>query len=375
MIITPRYWVSAVWLILVILGYQVPAPAAEDTLRLLVWEGYAPEPYREIFKEFIRKKYNREIKLEVSYVDGSESFYAPIRRKEVDLVTLTHHHFNDDRFNYITNGLILPLETTKIARYGDIIPALREAAYLRRNERVFGAPICQGLYTLVYNTAKVKPPPTSWQILWNPEYKGTYSLGAKEFLYNICTAALAMGYPPESFARFDVLNNKTFRQRLRSLAVNAGGFWLGSDKARYLAGKSLSAGWGDGLNALRRQGEEWRFAQPKEGSIYWVDSYAITWALADKPFLRKVAEEWINFLLGPDFQVEYIVREISQRPTTTTVQARLTGAEKKRLHLGDDDYFSKSCILLPTYSQRDRNGMKLLWSGAMEGIKIKPDVN
>jgi len=345
--------------------------ADENTLRLLVWEGYAPEKYRIVFEDMILKKYGRKVTLDVTYVEASEEYYPPIRKKHVDLVTLTHHHFKDDRFNYISNGLLLPLDIKNIPRFQEVISSLRDASYLRSNKNVFGVPICQGLYALVYNLDKVKTVPTSWNVLWANKYKGKYVLGAKEYLYNVCTTGLAMELPVEFLSSFDKLNNETFKKKLRLLAMNAGGFWIGQDKALYLSGKSLSAGWGDGLSVLRSRDEKWQFAEPKEGSMCWVDSYAITWALANKPFLKKVAEEWINFLLTPEFQVDNIVREISQRPTITTNMPMLSEAEKHKLHIDDPDYFSKNCIMLPTYTQRDRNGLELLWEEAMKGIIVE----
>lgn len=350
----------------------VDARASEKVLRLLVWEGYAPEEYRERFHEMMRKKYGRTVDLQVTYVQGSDEFYPPIRQGEVDVVTLTHHHFNDERFNYISNGLLLPLSTKNIPRFKNIIPSVRDAGYLRKNGEVFGAPVCQGLYALVFNNDKVTPEPSSWSVLWAPEHKGAYTLGANEFLYNICTTALAMGYPKDKINSFDYLNNAEFREKLRSLVKNAGGFWIGQDKAKYLRGKSLSAGWGDGVTDLRESGEDWRFADPKEGAVSWLDSYAMTHALAGKPFLQKAAQEWINFLLSPDFQINYIVRVISQHPTITSIEDLLTEEEKQRLHVGGDTSARDRNIPLPAYSQRDRNGLKLLWEDAMKGVKINP---
>ncbi|MDC0335516.1 extracellular solute-binding protein [Pseudodesulfovibrio sp.] len=316
----------------------------------------------------ILEKYERKIRLHVTYIQGPGDLFAPIRLKEVDLVTLTHHHFDDGRFDYKSKGLLLPLDTTKITRFQELIPGLRDAEYLRKDNEVFGVPVCQGMYGLVYNTKKVLPAPTSWQVLWKPEHKGAYAIGANEYLYNVCTTALAMGYPRDSISKYSRLDNRKFRNKLRALALNAGGFWAGQDKADDLAGKSLSAGWGDGLKKLRERGENWKFAEPEEGALCWVDSYALTWALADKPFLREVAQEWIDFLLRPEFQVDYAVRELSQRAVTTTIGPRLTEEERKRLHVDEADYFENNCVLLPTFTHRDRNGMKMLWDEAMLGI-------
>ena len=358
-------------LVVLVMCMSATTCAAEDVLRLLVWEGYAPESFRDRFEKLILDKYGRKVTLEVTYITGPDSLFAPIRKREVDLVSLTHHHFNDGRFNFISNGLLIPLDSNNIPGYSDLIPELRDAEYLRKENDVFGIPICQGVYGLAYNVERMEPAPTSWRVLWDPEHKGAYTIGANEYLYNVCMTALAMGYPRKTIGQFTRLDSKKFREQLRLLAENAGGFWVGQDKMEDLAGKNLSVGWGDALNGLRERGERWQTADPEEGSLYWVDSLALTWALDDKPFLKVVAEEWINYVLAPEYQVDQVIRTLSQWPTTTTVSPRLTEAERERLHVGEADFFREKNILLPTFSHRDRNGLKLLWDEAMEGIKVE----
>lgn len=359
------------FLFVILFALPVPARADENVLRLLIWEGYAPTKYVKEFEKRIEAKYGRKVKLEVSVINGPEDFYAPIRNKSVDVVTITHHYFKDERFNYIAANLLLPIETKHLSNWKNVIPALRQADYLLRDGKTYGVPICQGPYGLAYNTNKIGRAPNSWRILWAPENKGKYVLGGNEYLYNVMMAALAWNYPRASINRYDVLNNKDFKEKLRRLATNAHAFWSGQDSAADLSGWRLAAVWGDSLGTLRKRGENWELAEPKEGTLGWIDNYAITWALADKPFLRRVAEDWINRLLEPDYQVGYIVREIALGPITTNIGARLTAEEKDRLHVETPNYFRDNRILLPTCSRRDRNGLKLLWKEAMEGIRIR----
>jgi spermidine/putrescine transport system substrate-binding protein len=350
---------------------SVSACAGEDVLRLLIWEGYAPDAYVNEFEKQIEEKYDRSVTLQVSYIAGPEDFYAPVRKKSVDVIAITHHHFKDERFKYIPGKLLLPIDTKNVPNLQAVIPALRDADYFLSKGKTFGVPVCQGPYGLAYNTAKVDRAPGSWRVLWDPAYKGKYVLAGNEYLYNVSMTALAWDYPIESIHTYDVLNSKKFREKLRQLAMNADSFWVGQDSADDLSGKSLAAVWGDSLGTLRKRGEIWKLAEPEEGSLCWIDNYAITWALADKPFLKKVAEEWINRLLEPDYQVDYIIREIGLGPVTTNIGDRLTNDERERLHIGTPNFFKNNRVLLPTCSRRDRNGLKLLWEEAMEGIEVE----
>ena len=122
------------------------------------------------------------------------------------------------------------------------------------------------------------------------------------------------------------------------------------------------------MGPLRKRGEPWVIAEPDEGMPCFVDNYAITWALKDKPFLKKVAGEYINGLLSTDYQVEHIMRHLSLTPVIINIDERLTAEEKGRLHVGVPSLFGKNRIFHHAYSIRDRNGLKILWEEAMKGI-------
>lgn len=343
----------------------------ENILRLLIWEGHAPEKYINEFKKQIEEKYNRKITLKISYVAGSDDFYPSIRSGNVDIVMMTHHHFKDERYLYIQKKLLLPLDLENIPNFKNVISNLQKAEHLYSNGQVYAAPVSQGTYGLAYNTTILKNEPQSWKILWDPEFKGKYVIGLNEYIYNANITALMLGYSKESISNYDILNNNEFKEKLKQLAVNAHSFWIGVDKACNLSGKTLATSWGDAMGPLRKMNEPWKIAEPIEGMPCWIDNYAITYTLKDKPFLKKVAEEYINKLLSIEYQVEHIMRNLSLTPIIENIENELTMEEKKRIHIGVPDFFENNRILQHTYSQRDRNGLKLLWNEAISEIKLK----
>jgi len=340
----------------------------ELVLRLLIGVGHAPKQHVETFEKHIKEKYGRQVKLKITNSLGPEDFYGVVKSGEVDLVMMTHHYFNDERFNYIKNKLLLPLDLKNIPNFKNVIPALQKAKHLYLNGEVYASPVSQGPYGLAYNSTLLADEPSSWKILWDPRYKGKYVVGANEYLYNAVITALALGYPRESISDYDKLNTKEFREHYRQLAVNAHSFWIGVDTADALTGRTLATSWGDSLSPLKKRGELWKIAEPIEGSPSWIDNYAITWALINKPFLKKVAEEYINRLLSTTYQVEHITRNLSLTPIITNIDDILTEEEKKRIHIGVPDFFDKNRILQPTFSRRARNGLKYLWERIMKKI-------
>lgn len=338
----------------------------------MVWEGYTPIHSIKEFENHIETKYKKKIKLDITYAESVENFYDAIRSKRVDIVTISHHTIKDARFNFIEKKLIVPFDLNNIPNHVNIISDLQMAEYHTIEKKVYGIPIANGPYGLAYNTSVFKQMPGSWKIFWDPIYKNQYVIGAHEYLYNINITALAMGYPKPAISSFDVLNNQKFRNKLRQLTVNAHSFWVGVDKPEDLLGMSFATSWGDSLSSLKRKGETWKMAEPKEGTMWWIDEYVLTHALAQKSLLKRVAEEWINESLSPEFQVDHLVREVGIYPVTTNIGHKLTTQEKKRIQISSTPgTFTAKRILQNTYSQRDRNGLKLLWDEAMEGISLK----
>jgi len=365
-------WISKYLCVSFLLMIPLSASGTEEVLRLLIWEGYTPKKHVARFENKIEKKYNRRIRFHIRYAESVDDFYNAIREKSYDLVTISHHTIKDARFSYIKKNLIMSFSLNNIPNHVNVIPDLKMAEYHTSDGKVYGIPIANGPYGLAYNTSIFKQAPKSWKIFWNPNYQNKYVIGAHEYLYNINITALAMGYPKNEINSFDKLNNTEFRARLRKLTLNAHSLWIGVDKPEDLLGMSFATSWGDSLSSLKRKGEIWKMADPVEGTMWWIDEYALTQAMVDKPFLKKVAEEWINKSLSPDFQVDHLVREVGIYPVVTNITTKLTTSEKNRIQVSSiPGAFTNKRILQNTYSQRDRNGLKLLWDEAMKGISPK----
>ncbi len=346
---------------------SISAQVDTEILRLLIWEGYAPKKHVKDFETEIEAKYHRKVKLEISFAESSDDFFDAVRNNSVDLITVSHHSIKDERYNFIAKKLILPIDPKKIPNHSNMIAELKNADFHTSDGDIYGVPVANGPYGLAYNTEKLKQVPQSWKIFWDPAYKNKYIIGANEYLYNINITALVLGYPRDSISSFDALNNKAFNEKLRALAVNAHSLWIGVDRAEELVGLTFATSWGDSLTSLKRMGEIWKMADPQEGILWWIDEYALTWALADRPFIKKVAEEWINKSLSPEFQLDHVVREVGIYPVVTNITDKLTEDEKNRIFPSPDSSFMDKRILQHTYSHRDRNGLKLMWDEALKG--------
>jgi len=343
-----------------------PAVFAEpQLLRLLVWEGYAPEAKRQEFKDYIQGKYKVDLQLEVSFISETDDCYRALRLKTADILSPAHNRINDKRFRMFDLGLLLPLNLDNIPNYVDLESNFKHLPHLTYQGQPYGTPFAWGPYGLIYNADRIAEPPTSWNALWTPNYRNQFTI-ADLGEHNIYVTALALGYGEAEFRDFDALNNVHFRNKLASLARNSHELWHGVDTADDLTDMSLATSWGFSLPQLRERGENWKWAPLQEKSPGWIDNFVISHTLKDKPQLKRIAEEWINYALSPEYQAAVLVEGLAARPVNSKTRALLNQKQIEAAGLGDDSSSGEMFVLMPELDRRTRNGFNLLWNMAME---------
>lgn len=347
-----------------------PLAVAQKTINLLTWEGYAPDAYIAEFEKNVKEKYGTTVKIKRTYVNDTTEIFIPVRMGQADIFVPTQHVLNDGRWKFIENKLALPLNLENIPNFRNLLASLKP--YTTFSGKVYAVPIAHGAYGLAYNTRFFKEPPKTWNILWDEKYKGKFAITKGTTELNIYLTALVLGYDWADCASYATLNNDQFKNKLRTLVQNAHSFWPGIDSPHHLKGLHLATSWGWALSGLKEIGEEWRMIDPEEGSPAWIDSHAISHSLKNKPFLKKIAEEWINYTLGKRYQVEVVVNYLSSAPVTQDIVAQLPKDKIKAFHLDDPEYFTKYRHVYPSIdNKRDRNGLKILWNDACKGIDLK----
>lgn len=349
---------------ILVFGLNVASFSHAEELRILCWEGYAPPKFTRKFERYISDKYDIALKVTVRNVSSPQEFFDWVRIKDIDLISPAHNIPKSPKWQLIERKLVLPLNLNNIPNYQLINPALRNSHYVTSDDKVYGVPIVYGSYGLAYNTAYFSAPPKSWRILFDNKYKGRFVLSADYYEANVYIAALASGLGGEDIFDFDNLwYNDTVQENLRTLALNAKSFWIGTDKASDLHGLALAIAWGFSFNELKSKGEVWKFAQPQEGTTGWVDNWLVSHSLKDNPMMKQIAEEWINFSIGSAMQIHY-ARELGQFPVNFAIRGELTKEEVERFKLDDADYINNQLILWETLSLREQNGLLKMWENA-----------
>jgi len=351
----------------------VPSSAAEPpenetafTLRLLVWEGYAPRDEQETFIRLVQRKYGVRLTFHIRDASSPEDYFDALRKGEVDIVSPAHNLPKDFRYRFIKNGLTLPIDLDHIPNYDTMTDDLRYQHWATERGAVYAVPVLQGPYGIAYNADLIDEEPRSWNIFWDPRYAGRYMVSGDYYELNIYIAALALGYRPAEIFSYDMVKGPQLEKRVRELAVNAHSFWTGFDKAIHFKGKALATSWRSTFPELNDLGEKWRIAVPEEGTTWWTDTLMIGHPLRQQPLLRRIAEEWINHLLKPMVQTESLALRLGIFPVTTPALELYRQRLANSPDAANQNRLLAHHISWKVLGTRSRNAFSLLWREALE---------
>lgn len=231
-------------------------------------------------------------------------------------------------------NLLQPIDTSKLTNWAQLYPKLRQQAGLRSGGKLYGAPWMWGLTSLAYNTSVIHQKIDSWAALWDPQYQGKVA-----FFDDPTTAVMTTAlYLHEDPYHPDL---SKVRNALMSLKKNSKLFWASADDwTKAFSTQSIVIGnlWSGLAGTQIAHGDPVAFVVPKEGSIGWLDS----WAIVRNAPHRDLAYAWINFMTSKQFQARWATdpNRSSPAPANRSAQATLSKKVIKRIQ-ANPDWFSK----------------------------------
>ena len=142
-----------------------PARAAGE-IKVLNWKGYGTDEKWAL--EAFEKKTG--IKVSHDYFNSEQEMLTKLRTSPgaYDVVLINNIYVMDAA----KEGLIQPIDTSKITNFGDLTPALRDSARFVKDGKQWAVPWVWGLTSFAYNTDKIKERPDSLEALWDPKNAG-----------------------------------------------------------------------------------------------------------------------------------------------------------------------------------------------------------
>src|SRR5271165_6566700 len=159
--------------------------ARQESLSLLVWEGYADPSFIRAFEEA------HHCKVSASYMGSSDDLVAKLRggsASNYDVISPS----SDVASSIAQTGLAEPLDLGKLPNYSQLAPKLRDLPLVKAGAQTFGVPFMWGPNPLLYDTTAFSKAPDSWTVFWDPKYKGKLSIW--DDLSTVYMAAQVLGY-------------------------------------------------------------------------------------------------------------------------------------------------------------------------------------
>jgi spermidine/putrescine-binding protein len=324
----PRFHKLLPLLVFLILG---SCQKHEQSLSLLVWEGYADPSFVRSFEEI------HQCKVAASYMGSSDDLVAKLRggsASNYDVISPS----SDVAASIVRAGLAEPLDLSKIPTYSQLSPKLRDLPLVKLNGQTFGVPFMWGPNPLLYDTTAFLEPPDSWGILWDPKYKGKISVW--DDLSTLYMAAQLLGYDKPDPSHLYNLSDQELdavKQKLLALKPNIRKIWsTGGELTNLFQNHEIVAamGWPLMTNQLRQANFPIGETIPKENTTGWIDHLMITKASPNK----DLAYAFLEYMIQAQTQKK-ITDVTHYTPANPSASQFMTDAEKKGLHLDDPDSY------------------------------------
>jgi len=299
-----------------------PAQAASCTLTAIVWEGYTDASFTQPFEE------QTGCTVKATYAGSSDEMFAKFRTgggRNYDLISAS----GDITERLYKAGLVQPIDTDKLDNYDAVFESFQGGKWNTFDGKPYGVTFAWGPNVLVYNTQDVKKAPTSWDVLFDPQYAGKISLPDNPM--TIADVALWLGKPdPYDLSDADLADVKATLLELRPSIRK---FWTTAGELANLfqSGEIVMAhAWPLTYTQLSNEGFPVGSVSPKGKLTGWTDS----WMISKNSRHADAAYAWIDYILSGSGQKG--VMEVTGYSGATTLGSEAIGPEKAHELFMDD---------------------------------------
>jgi putative spermidine/putrescine transport system substrate-binding protein len=271
----------------------------EGALNLVAWEGYTQPEWVKPFTQ------QTGCKVHAKYAGSSDEMVTLMRQgggSQYDMVSAS----GDASLRLIRGHIVKPVNVDLVPDWKNFIPQLKSPSHNTVDGVHYGISLQWGPNTLLYNTQKVKPAPTSWSAIYSPKYKGQVTVPDNPI--QIADAALYLSKTQPNLGISDPyeLDSKqldaaaALLKRQKPLIKK---YWaLASDEIDLFKNGDavIGASWPYQTNTLAADKVPVKDLIPKEGATGWAD----TWMLSAKAKHPNCAYLWMKYISTPKVQAE-----------------------------------------------------------------------
>ena len=296
--------------VLALVAVALAAPAAgttraaanEGKLTMIAWEGYTQPQWVKPFEKATGCKVS-------SKYGGSSDEMVTLMRSggggQYDMVSAS----GDASLRLIYGGDVTTVDPNQIPDYKNFFKTFQSPPNNTVKGKHYGISLQWGPNTLLYNTKKVKPAPTSWSALYDPKFKGKVTVPNNPI--QIADAALYLMKTKPSLGITDPyeLNKTQFDAAISLLKQQrplVKKYWgLASDEISLFKNgdATIGASWPYQTNTLQAAKVPVKDLIPKEGATGWLD----TWMVSAKAKHPQCALAWLKWVSTPKVQAQQAI--------------------------------------------------------------------
>ena len=238
------------------------------------------------------------IKVQYETYDTNEMMYQKVKSGSTNYDLIFPSDYMVEKMK--KEGLLKKIDFKNIPNIKYIDKSFMSPVYDK--DSAYSVPYMWGTFGILYNKKLVHEKVDSWDILWNPKYKGNIMM-LDSVRDTLGIALKKLGYS------MNTTNPKEIKEAMKELMKQKDLVlaYVNDEGKDRLLGEEAAMGIiysGDAVT-LMEQNPNLAYAIPKEGTNKWVDAMAIPKTAENK----KEAEMFINFLLDPEIakiNAEYI---------------------------------------------------------------------
>ncbi|GAA2568936.1 ABC transporter substrate-binding protein [Winogradskya consettensis] len=274
--------------------------AGEGEVNIVSWAGYVEDGSTDKTVDWVSPfESETGCKVNNKVAATSDEMVTLMKTGEYDVVSAS----GDASLRLIYGGDVAPVNTGLIANYKDIFDGLKDKPWNAVNGVAYGVPHGRGANVLMYRTDIVKPAPTSWGAVFDPDSPFKGRITAYDSPIYIADAALYLmkSKPDLGIKNPYALDDTQFDAAVALLKEQnkaIGEYWADYTKEvqAFKAGNSvLGTSWQVIVNLAKADRAPVEAVLPSEGATGWSD----TWMIAAKAAHPNCGYLWMNHIVSP----------------------------------------------------------------------------
>jgi putative spermidine/putrescine transport system substrate-binding protein len=330
----------------------------EGSLNLIEWPAYSDPSFANKFVKQTGCKIHRKDA-------GSSNEMVALMRTgggggggQYDLVSAS----GDASLRLIVGGDVQPVNVKLIPSWKDFISIFKSPPHNTVKGVHYGVSLQWGPNTLMYNTKKVKPAPTSWAALYSSRYKGKVTVPnnpiqiADAALYLMKTKPSLGIKDPYELTKSQLDAAVSLLKQQKKLVKK---YWgSATDEVNLFKGgdATIGASWPYQTLTLQAAKVPVKELIPKQGTTGWAD----TWMLAKKAKHPNCAYMWMRYVTTPQVEAKQalVFGETPVNPKACPWMNKIQAGSCAKYHLNQPLSFYKRIYFWKTPVPDCGNGQK-----------------